>query len=322
VQLPPVRPTESNQRPSPRQNELKRETQWVLCNPEPGFALLAPAFQWLRPVAPALAGALIIGLTIALYLFFHYADAFHRDLHSYRGGMSYLGLLIINLLTVNLLRCLVQGLVCAAHQVPIPEFGIRLRFGVLPRFYIDKSRVREVQRSSKLWIYATSPLLRIVLITIGVCLWAQFRETSRPLSVIGAWMGHAGFMGLLFVAIPLWNSDGYRWLAAFLNLPPRFRQNSLQALSGTLRGRPLPVEIPAHRRSYYLACGLVFAIGWTFLLIRIATLIVRGLHQSFPVVLGHSSQWIFLGVVAGAMALWVTKKLRHTEPRPDCGPKE
>jgi hypothetical protein len=288
----------------------------MLFNPDHLFGVLAPIFRRLRPLAPLFIAVLIIGLPVALYLFFTCADAYRHDLHRFRGGFSYLGVLLVHLLTVNLLRCFVQGLVCAGYRAPVPEFGIRLRFGVLPRFYIDKRAVRNLERRAKMWVYATSPLLRLVLITIGMLLWAQFRDTGSPLATIGAWAAHAGFIGLLFVSIPLWKSDGYNWLAALLGLHPRFREHSLKALLHAFLRRPLPAEVPESHRHRYLACGLAFAVGWTLLLMKICTSVVRGLEQSFPRVGGYSTHWIFLGVVAALMGLWAANKLRRARQNP------
>lgn len=296
----------------------------MLFNPESLFGALAPFFCRLRPVAPVFIAALVIGLPVALYLFCTHTDAYRHDLHRFRGGFSYLGLLLAHLLTVNLLRCVVQGIVCAGYRAPVPEFGIRLRFGVLPRFYIDKRAVRNLERRAKMWIYATSPLLRLVLITVGMLLWAQFRDTGSSLATLGAWAAHAGFIGLLFVSIPLWKSDGYNWLAALLGLHPRFREHSLRTLFHALLRRPLPAEVPASRRPLYMACGLAFAVGWTFLLVKICTAVVRGLEQSFPRVGGYSTHWVFLGLVASLMGVWAVNKLRrarqsHPETEPTGG---
>jgi hypothetical protein len=293
--------------------ERRKEARWTLFNPDPFFGALAPIFCRLRPVAPVFIAALAIGLPVSLYLFFTSGDAVRHDLHRFRGGISYFGMLLVHLLTVNLLRCIVQGIVCAGYRTPVPEFGIRLRFGILPRFYIDKRAVRNLGRRAKMWIYAASPLLRLVLITVGMLLWALFRDTGSALASIGAWAAHAGLIGLLFVSIPLWKSDGYNWLAALLGLHPRFREHSLRTLFHALLRRPLPAEVPASRRHLYMACGLAFAVGWTFLLVKICAAIVRGLEQSFPRVGGYSTHWVFLGLVAGLMGVWAAKKLRHAK---------
>ena len=313
--MPPAASGESGADSPTVRADRKKKRRWALCNPEPVFARCAPAVRKLRPLLPILIGALLVGAPLGLYLFFAHPASFRRDLHHYRGHVPYLTILLINLLTVNLLRCVVQGLVCAAYNVPVPEFGIRMRFGVLPRFYIDKSRVENIARSSRLWIYATSPLLRLALIAIGFPLWAQFRGSDSLLSIIGAWTGHAGLMGLLFVTIPLWQSDGYNWLAAYLNLHPRFRQHSIRTLYHSVSRRPRLPEVPPDRHGHYLVFGLVFAVAWTVLLFKAGSAVVRGLEQSFPTLFGYSTHWLFFCLVAGWIGTWVVSRLREAANR-------
>ena len=87
---------------------------------------------------------LIPALPMALYVIFRHDTEFRLDLRTLGAQIGYLGGLLFGLGFANFMRCIVQGVVCAHYQVAPQAFGIKLRCGVVPRFYIDKAKVRQL----------------------------------------------------------------------------------------------------------------------------------------------------------------------------------
>ena len=131
--------------------------------------------QPVRVVFKLLVLALIPGVPIAIYLIIRHAADYQSTLRSLASELGYFGHLIFTLFAANFLRCVIQGVLCAYYKAPVQEFGIRLRLGIIPRFYIERSEVRYLNRSAKLWIYGSSLLLRLFFIVAGTLVWFLFQ---------------------------------------------------------------------------------------------------------------------------------------------------
>jgi hypothetical protein len=112
------------------------DARWALFNPEGAFNVLLQIVRPLQLVFQLLVLALIPGVPISTYLIIRHSAEFEWALRSLAGELGYFGYLIFTLFAANFLRCVIQGVLCAHYRCPVPEFGIRLRFGIIPRFYI------------------------------------------------------------------------------------------------------------------------------------------------------------------------------------------
>ncbi|MEL7449828.1 MAG: hypothetical protein AAFN78_11505, partial [Pseudomonadota bacterium] len=106
---------------------------WKWFNPDGLFAGLANALRPFRFVAwlvPLIAVMGIAGL-------FNNVNAFVDDFDRFRAPLSLLQNLIFSMITINLLVQFMSGIVARGLGLAVPAFGIRMVFGLIPRFAIE-----------------------------------------------------------------------------------------------------------------------------------------------------------------------------------------
>lgn len=202
---------------------------------------------------------LIPGTPIAALILTHHYPQYLFEIQSYsaRIGISSVLIRILAILfTASLITRIVQGTVIT-HYGPAPtHFGIKLLFGVLPRFSVPKRGVRQLPRRAQLWIYASSLLTRLAMFVVGMMIWYCSADRGHSLYAIGMFLAIVGFGSFLFIANPLWPADGYNWLATYVNYP-QLRNHAFLVLKMILLRRRLPAELSPVRRNSLLA----FAVG-------------------------------------------------------------
>ncbi len=284
------------------------DARWVLFNPERAFNVLLRIVQPVRLVFKLLVLALIPGVPMSAYLIIRHSAEFHWTLRSLASDLGYFGHLIFTLFAANFLRCVIQGVLSAHYQAPVQEFGIRLRFGIIPRFYIKRNEMRHLNRSAKLWIYGSSLLLRLFLIAAGTLAWFLFQDSGHFLGGIGVLLAHSGIIGLIIVSLPVRNSDGFRWLVNYFGLPPEMIRTALDVFLRVIRRQPLPASLsPPQARKYFLY-ALVIVACWSLFAVKVALSIGGGLERTFPGVFGRATGVIFIGIVAALFLRWIAAK--------------
>jgi putative peptide zinc metalloprotease protein len=249
--------------------------------------------------------AVIPGVPISTYLIIRCSEEFQWSLRSLAGELGYLGHLIFTLFVSNFLRCLIQGVLSAYYRAPAQEFGIRLRFGIIPRFYIERNAVRYLDRSAKLWIYGSSLLLRLFFIVLGTLIWFLFRDSEHRLGAFGVLLSHSGIIGLIIISLPVRNSDGFRWLINYFRLPPDMILTALDVFLRTIRRQPLPASLsPAQVRNYFLY-ALVILMCWSLFAVKVTLSIAGGLEKTFPDIFGGTTRVILIGVVGALFLRWI-----------------
>jgi putative peptide zinc metalloprotease protein len=299
--------------PGPPAAERKKTSApyWKICDPASFFSA---AYRFVRPfnvLFRILVLSLIPGVPIALYAIFRHDTDFRLDLRTLHAQIGYLGGLLFGLILANLVRCIVQGVVCAAYQVAPRAFGIKLRRGVLPRFYIDKSKVRRLGRSPKLWIYGTSLLLRLFFIVGGTLLWMFSKDAATLLPLIAVTLAQAGLIGLIIQLLPVENHDGYRWLITFFNLPQKMIGLAATVFRYRIQGKPLPDTLAGVRGTRYLLYALFLIAAITYGGYRIAVLLADTLTQTFPDLLGRATWYVFLAFLAYFVLQWAIGRFTH-----------
>jgi putative peptide zinc metalloprotease protein len=277
---------------------------WKICNPAPFFSA---AYGFVRPLNVLfriLVLALIPGVPMALYVIFRHDTDFRLDLRTLGAQIGYLGGLLFGLISANFVRCVVQGVVCAHYQVVPQAFGIKLRRGVMPRFYIDKARVRRLGRSAKLWIYGTSLLLRLFFIAGGTLLWMFSKDAGNLMPLIAVTFAQTGLIGLILQLLPVDNHDGLRWLIAFFNLPPKVIWLAATVLKYRIQGKPLPDTLAGGRGTRYLLFALFLIIATTYGGYRIAVGLADAVTQGFPDILGRATWYVLLVGLAYFVFRW------------------
>lgn len=276
------------------------EYRWPLFDPGAVYDFLNSALRPLRLLFLFTVYSLVITLPAALFIFFDNQLLISQDLARLSDSRSYLGRLIFSFFTLNLLRCVIQGTVITYFGGRVKTIGIRLRFGIIPRFYIDKSASRLFERHAKLWSYGSNLLFRMVLIVSGVFTWYLARGTGSQLAIYAIIVTHAAMISLILLSLPLRSSDGYRWMVTFLRLPPSLIKMAVMAVTG----KPLPSSIaPTYKRRLFLY-GLALILFWTYAFVRITSHIAAGLFSSFPLLFGEATEVIITTVVVLLVVRW------------------
>ncbi len=283
--------------------------QWVLFNPEGIFLSLSSVARRFRMLLLCLTIAFFPGLLIAIFTVIKNHTLFFQDIAVLKTPLSYFGRLLFSLLLLNLFRCIVQGTAISYYGGKGKEFGIRLLYGMIPRFFIDKSAITKFHRKARLWTYGSAILVRLFLAMVGIYTWYQFRYTGTQLAGWGIMIMQAGIISFIIVSLPIRTSDGYRWLVTFFNLPPSLLQQSFEILKRMLRRQPLPTTISSKKKVSMLFYSFLIVSAWGLFAFKITTSIASGLSSSFPDIWGRATPVVFLGFVVVVFGRWITAKL-------------
>jgi len=285
--------------------------RWKLLNPEHIFNFLLKITVPFRPLVILSIFALIPFFPMALFVIFRHSTDFKVELFTLSAKLGYIGGLIFSLLAANFVRCVVQGIVCAYYHLSPTAFGFKLRRGILPRFYIDKTRVRAQDRKTKLWIYGTSILIRVYFVTVGVGVWALFKDSPTLIPALAVTMAQAGLIGIVLELLPLETTDGYRWMVNFFNWPPNMILLAFQVLYCRVTGRGVPDTLKGWRGWRYLVYALILVVALTMGSIKIIEQLSSGFTRSFPDLFGRATQYILIVVIGYFVFRWAAGRLMH-----------
>jgi len=318
----PVVGEESSERSTEEDDEdSTRVTRYRLVDPSGFFSWAARLLGWIQVFAWPLSIALIAGGITGIWLLFSRQNELTADQQA--AGMQalpYLGKLVLTLFTLNFLRCLVQGIVLTKMGGQVEEAGIRMRFGLIPRFYIDRSALRQLERGKRMWCYASTVLTRLGMLAGGGAMWLTFQPTSARLAGLGILFLHAGFIGLLLVTVPLRGSDGFKWLCTWRGWPDNLIQQALQIGVRFVQRKPIPVS---RSRAFWMLLYAAVLIGtWTTFLLWFAARMADGLNETFPDIFGRSTEFILLAVILVMVGRWFLDKLPGVRQAPDPGEAE
>lgn len=178
---------------------------------------------------------------------------------------SFVQNLVISMLTANLLSRLVMGMTMAYLGIAPPEFGMRLLFGVIPRFYVSTGQIRRLDYPQQRICYAAPLLTRLALFAFGTLFWVLTRRGGTGAADAALVLGSTGLGAFLFTLNPMWRADGYHWMAAWFRMPD-LREQSYRLLGLILRGKPIP-EMLSARAIRGLLFYAVMSIGFTTALV-------------------------------------------------------
>ncbi len=248
-----------------------------LFDPNRFLAVIAVLFWPLRffPVV-LIPAVLLAGLT----MYKHWNDI-GADLHRLLGEFSFIVRLVFSLLIINLGVRLTMGAVVRAFGGGVRDFGFVFFLGIIPRFYVDRSAVPQLDRSGQLWAHGAPLLVRLGFFAFGLLAWATYRSSGNWTANLALLASQAGLWSFLFAIMPFMPGDGYNWLATYLR-QPMLRQKAFIALNAKLRRKQLP---PSFRRGeapllIFFAVGVVLALVAFALAIMIvaAVLLTRNLQ--------------------------------------------
>ena len=193
---------------------------------------------------------------------------------------SFVQNLVISMLTANLFSRLVMGMTMSYLGIPPHEFGIRLFFGFVPRFFVSTGQIRRLDFPQQRICYAAPLLARLFLFAFGILTWVLIRRGGTGAADAALVLGATGLAAFLFTLNPIWRADGYMWMTAWLRMPD-LREQSYRLLGLILRGQPIPKMLSARAirgLMFYAVASIVFT---TALVLLVLSAIAFALEEQF-----------------------------------------
>ncbi len=252
--------------------ETPQINRWHLFRPEKMLDRICHLLYPLRYLVWLVPLLLLFSLSGILFNIHEVANALaNAKLH-----FGKIGRVILAVFTVNLISQLFKGAVARHFGLPVPSFGIVLIFGFYPHFNVQiVKNSPDMTRATHLWLTATSTLVHLVLFGLGTILWLATKASGSLLSSIGAELALVSVLGMWLVSNPLWKSDGYKFLAAFLEMP-NLKQRANNALRGLVSRRP---EVVASYAKDSFALGLYALVSMAFLVALVVFFFFMFAHQ-------------------------------------------
>jgi hypothetical protein len=94
---------------------------------------------------------LVVGM--GLWTVVTHSTEFFEDYDIYRRPMMLFEHLLFSVFTDNLLVQIGRGVICAGCGAQVMSFGIRLVFGLLPRFFTQLGSLAGLTRHQLLWVH-------------------------------------------------------------------------------------------------------------------------------------------------------------------------
>ncbi len=252
--------------PSPRKSRLSQRYRWEFFNAGSFLARLGRRLHGLHWVS----WGLVPGVPLALLILLHHQPQYLRELKSIdQVGFHLIVKLTVGLFCVNLLSKILQGATSAYYGGEVSGFGMRLAFGVVPRFFVNRG-MRNLARRERLWVYATPLLVKLGFFVLGVLVWQLNLQAPSRLGAYGLVLGHLALAEALFIINPLWPAaEGYAWLTTYLGVH-HLRERAFIALRLALRNAH-PLRLLSPREKYAL---LVYGTAsLTYLLLIFGTVL-------------------------------------------------
>ncbi len=285
---------------------------WSLSNPDSFFIFLIRILKPFKPLLNILIVALIPGLLLALFIVFNNYSVLRSNRAVF--GNSFLLHILLNVTLINLTSKLSQGIIITYYGGIIKEFGLKLRWGFIPRFQISKNQIWRLKREEQLWAFGIPLILRLFIFVLGILTWYVNRQTESGLKNWALYLGYMGLITFLFDSSPLWPSNGYGWIIAYFRLSPKLLKQNLRVWEMMLNRRPLPKHLSAKEKIRLQVFTLVMVIAWAFLALRIARRFGFHLLRSIsPGILSEGAKVLLLCVSFGIALRWWLARLEKTK---------
>jgi hypothetical protein len=235
------------------------------------------------------------------------------DLAALFDSVGTIGQFMIGLFIANLFSRLAQGVAIVAYGARVPAFGVTLIFGIVPRFYIDKSAIAQLDRRGQLWAHGAPLLARLMTFALGVLVWAITRDQGGMLPQIALVAGQFGLLVFIATAWPFMLSDGMRWLSTLFNEPKLVPKAAMAFKHMFLKGQlpPMLEKRDVMPLTLY-AVGVLLTMSLFLAVLGLGTLLwLEAEFDGLGVI-------IFLGLM-GAFTLWLMALLASVKARGPAG---
>ncbi len=213
--------------------DAEDQKHWSWFNPDGMFSLFASIlrpFKFLAFILPLLVG-------VGAVTIYNNAGAFMQDFGQFRSPLTLFERLLFSLVTVNLITQIARGVICCGVGGNAYSFGIKMAFGLIPRFNTSLSGLSRLSRRDLLWVHGGPILVRLALFGGAACLWWMSRPSGTQMTAFALMLTVISLLSFVFSANPLMrNNNGYNLLTVLLDMPD-LRQRANQALFRRGKGK-------------------------------------------------------------------------------------
>jgi multidrug resistance efflux pump len=259
---------------------------WKISNPD---AIFSPLARWTKPFHKFLKGLtwlLIPLLPIAFFTFFNHQSLFSYDVRNFVDRIPFVLTYLANILLLNLGGRIIQSTVFTAYGGRSTMFGLTLALGFMPHVQVNLKEYQSLPRIAQLWTYATPLIMRLFVFSFGVILWYSTRSSGTTISTWILLLAHSALTTFLLLAIPLWPTYGYYFMAAALRLPDNFIYQSYKLWGMLLWRRGLPSFLSNKDKFILVGFGLVSTAFTLIMLFMLIGFFADGLANTLPEIFG------------------------------------
>ncbi len=282
----------------------ERPYHLLVANPERFFNFVLKLVLPFKKLMMASHWLLIIAFPSAIYALILQHNAIVKDLMEMRSIILYVGEFILTLFTLSAIRTIVEGTICCYHGARVTQFGWRLHAGVIPRWWVDRSRISRLGRSAKLWVYSASMLLKMYIISLGVLTWYICHRNGSRMSGIVIEVVYIAMVDLAVIMVPVFKDDGSRWLTTYFGLPPRALDIAMQVTVAFFRGKPLLTTLTTKERVLYILFGLTLTCAWIAMFTKVSLTIGEAMVKVFPGIFGQVTALGITAIVGFFVVRW------------------
>ncbi len=186
-----------------------------LFNPSWLIKVFHPVFAPLKNIIYVLPTLLIA----TIFVLYNNFGLLEQDLVRLFSSYTFIEHILFGMVTVNLSATLVTAFVAQSFRASPFAFCIVFYFGVIPRFMVRLSNVKQLTRRERMWLHASPLLLRGVYFSVGALLWFTTLAKSELVSLFGLSIATISLISFIITVNPLLKGNGYHLLSTFLDEP-------------------------------------------------------------------------------------------------------
>ena len=229
----------------------------LLFDPNEPFAALARCFWFVKYLVwPIVFASIVAGLLLIKH-FTELSQDFPPTVLSAYGIPHG----VFTLFTINLTRIIVMGAVIRHYGARMRFFSLDFKFGIWPRFHVDKRGMLRLRRTPQLWSHSSPFFVRLAFFSGGAFGWWWFRENGSILSQLFLLVCQAGAADMACAAQPLFKNETYYWMCVYFE-EPYLNERAVDALRRVFRGQINPLRLPQQEKAALViyAGAILFSI--------------------------------------------------------------
>lgn len=292
----------------------RRSYRWSLFNPDRLLARVAAFCARNVWLFKAFLYLLLPVVAVTSFLLVQRWQVFLDDVQRFPHS-SYIASLVFGLLTCNLFVTVVNAVQLKHFGAAVKEFGVRLRYYVILRFFCDKRDLKRLDPAPRMWVYLGTLAVRFTVLSSGVILWHLSRDGGTSLPFWGITLIQSGLFAMMVSFLPDRAAHGYKLLLTYFKLPADWITRSMLVFTLTVTRRPLPTSFSRAQRWRLFAWALVLFAFWGLFAYTIVSTATNGWNSMFPGVFGKATPAIIGAGVFIMFLRWFVPTVREVFPK-------